>query len=157
MIATSPAAANALHIDLAYDPAMIRPLTGFAVLVLLVGGAAGCSRGNELETVYNGCIDNFSENVPAQDAELDLGSAGDYLSYDDDTLTVTTPSGQDAKAASAGAGAAVTCVMQGLDAPAEATRQAATGDQPGKASWDDYSATWETQGPENIGLTVTED
>ena len=141
----------------AYDPPMIRPLAGFAVLVLVVGGAAGCSRGNELKTVYNGCIDNFSDSVPAQDVELDVGPAEDYLSYDDDTLTVTTPSGTDPKAASAGASAAVTCVMQGMGAPAEATRQAATGDQPGKASWDGYSATWETQGPDNIGLTVTED
>ena len=47
----------ARHLDLSYDPAMIRPLAGLAVLVLVVGGATGCSRGNELETAYNGCID----------------------------------------------------------------------------------------------------
>jgi hypothetical protein len=147
----------ARHLDLSYDPAMIRPLAGFAVLVLVVGGATGCSRGNELETAYNGCIDNFSDSLPEQDAQLDVGAAEDYLSYDDDELTDSTPTGGDAKAASAGAAAAVTCVMRGLDAPADATRQAATGDQPGKASWSDFSATWETQGVENLGLTVTQD
>jgi hypothetical protein len=79
----------ARHLDLSYDPAMIRPLAGFAVLVLVVGGATGCSRGNELKTVYNGCIDNFSQSLPEQDAQLDVGAAQDYISYDDDKLTVT--------------------------------------------------------------------
>jgi hypothetical protein len=107
-----------------------------------------------METVYNGCIDSFSQSA-AEQANVQLGSAEDYLSYDNDTITVTTPSDQDAQAASIGANTATLCVMKGLKAPADATQQAATGAAPGKASWGDYSATWETQGPDKVGLKVT--
>jgi len=136
---------------------MSRRWSGIAVLVLLTGVVAGCtSRGNEMETVYNGCIDSFSESAPEQ-ANVDLGSAEDYLSYDDNKITVTTPTDKDASAASVGANTAALCVMQGLKAPADATTQAATGKEPGKASWGDYNATWNTDGPDKVGLVVTGD
>ena len=110
-----------------------------------------------METVYNECIDNFSQSVPEQANDADLGTAQDYLSYDNDTITVVTPTDLDSKAAAIGANTAALCVMQGLKAPADATTQAATGAAPGKASWDGYSATWETQGPDKVGLKATKD
>ena len=110
-----------------------------------------------METVYNECIDSFSQSVPEQANDADLGTAQDYLSYDNDTITVVTPTDLDSKAAAIGANTAALCVMQGLKAPADATTQAATGAAPGKASWDGYSATWETQGPDKVGLKASKD
>ena len=106
---------------------MIRPLAGFAVLVLVVGGASGCARGNELKTAYNGCLDNFSDRLPEEDAQLDVGDAEDYLSYEDDRLTVTTSFSTIALATiSRGAGIA--------RSPVSATRASSTSFLPWKPS-----------------------